>query len=243
MNFITLFNAVSDSVFPEGRAENLIARHRNIVVDSLIELQHKVPSLRSLQSDVIDQGDTFYKCGASVMDAVPGQITRVYSVEAGKECAKTEYSFVQHQRIRDLMEEFVVCGGDDTAGALPGSGSPSNPLDLPPGDPAQDRGDRATCGHYSIHQGALYVFPSLESSDSLIVDWSGVRRSWADTTPIPPPLREREVIRAVELYLEAETHRTETKDLHSYQSAIADYREAVASLIYDARNRTRPPVV
>lgn len=257
MNFATYYNNIAAVVFPEGEAENLVLPHKMAVRDALIDLQVKVPCLRTDHAEYVGADATTFHCGASVFDGVDGSIERVYTSGLGESpdiyepnaCEEVEYTYVDWDRMRALLRQYKCCLPSTTYGMYPVPyGFAYGPVTYPEATPTNDKGYRTSHGeaYWSMYRGQIYVFPSIESTEQIVVEWTGIRRTWDDTTTMPTTMvvgtapnesMERDVASAVEYYLDAEVNRRETKDISSFQTSSALYNQAVSQLIYECRKK------
>ena len=220
MTFAQYYTQISAAVFPEGEAENLVNVHKLAVKDALIDLQTKIHCLRTENADYIGQGSTIFHCGASTFDSVDGNIERVYTMMLDGACSETEYRYIDQNRMNDLIHAYRCCIKSDAYGMNPsapneGTGAPLYAT----GSPSTDKGFRAGLDHafWSMDRGTIYVFPSIESFEQIVVQWNGIRRTFDENTVIPTTCEDRLVMNAVELYLESQVARRETKDMGTFQ--------------------------
>ena len=257
MNFATYYSNIAAAVFPEGEAENLVLTHKLAVKDALIDLQSKVPCLRTDQAEYICATATTFHCGASVFDGVDGAIERVYTSGIGESpstyepnaCQEIEYKYIDFDRMKALLRQYKCGLPSDTAGMDPVPyGFTCGEVTYPAATANNDKGYRADASeaYWSMNRGQIYVFPSIESTEQIIVEWTGVRRTWDDTTTMPATMvggtapneyLERDVANAVEYYLDAEVNRRETKDMSSFQTSSLLYNQAVSQQIYECRKK------
>jgi hypothetical protein len=257
MTFATYYNNIAAAVFPEGEAENLVLPHKLSVKDALIDLQTKIPCLRTDHAEYVCATATTFHCGASVFDGVDGSIERVYTSGVGvspdtyepNSCQVVEYTYIDWDRMNSLLRQYKCGLQDGTAGMsqVP-YGFTCGPTTYPAATSANDKGYRtdASEAYWSMHRGQIYVFPSIESTEQIVVEWTGIRRTWDDTTTMPTTMvggtapneyLERDVANAVEYYLDADVNRRETKDMSSYQTSSALYNQAVSQQIYECRKK------
>lgn len=240
MNFANYYADISTAVFPEGEAENLVHVHKLAVKDALIDLQTKIPCLRTDHADYVGQSSTIFHCGANVFDTVDGNVERVYTTLLDGGCDEIDYTYIDHNRMLEMIHKWRCCRATDAYGMNPAG--PNNGVGAPnfsPATPDTDKGyrTRPDNGYWSIHKGSIYVFPSIESIEQIVVSWTGIQRTFTDTTNVPDTFTERDVMNAVESYLDAEVNRRETKDMSSYQTSLATYKEAVGQLIWRCRQK------
>lgn len=257
MNFATYYNNIAAVVFPEGEAENLVLPHKMAVRDALIDLQVKVPCLRTDHAEYVCSAATSFHCGANVFDGVDGSIDRLYTSGVGvspntyepNACQEVEYKYIDFDRMNALLRQYK-CGLPENAyGMRPVPyGFTCGNVTYPASSASNDKGYRtdASEAYWSMHRGQIYVFPSIESTEQIVVEWTGIRRTWDDTTTMPTTMvvgaapnesMERDVASAVEYYLDAEVNRRETKDISSFQTSSALYNQAVSQLIYECRKK------
>ena len=238
MNFSQYYAQISAAVFPEGEAENLVHVHKLAVKDALIDIQTKIPCLRTNHADYVGQSSTLFHCGASTFDTVDGNIERIYTSALDGGCDPVEAMFVDHERMLDMIHSYRCCLAGDAYGMTPRA--PNDAVGAPvyaPGSASTDKGYRTgpDALYWSINRGTVYVFPSIESTEQIVVEWNGIQRTFIDTTVIPVTFESRDVMNAVEVYLDAQVARRETKDMSDYQTANSLYTSAISQLVYDCR--------
>lgn len=243
MTFDQFYSQISAAVFPEGEAENLVDLHKLWLKDALIDLQTKIPCLRTDHAEYIGQDATEYFCGASRFDGVDGGIERVYTLGLPGGCDLVEYKYIDPQQMMDLIAKNRCCHPSDAAGMNPYSAyNTPGPVEHPAGDPTLNKGYRTPQGEgfWSLHRGDIYVFPAIESTEQIVVEWNGVRRTFCDGTTIPSTFLQRDVVNAIEAYVQMEVERRETKDMSSWKLQSEYYKEALAQLIWECNRQIRP---
>ena len=119
MTFATYYQQIASTVFPEGEAENLVPAHKAAVADALIDLQRKVPCLRTDHAEYIGQSSTSFHCGSCSFDAVDGSVTRVFTAMLDNACNEVDYTFIDWQRMTDMLKKYKCCVPTDTYGMTP----------------------------------------------------------------------------------------------------------------------------
>jgi len=95
---------------------------------------------------------------------------------------------------------------------------------------------RAGAGVWSQERGQIWIAPWINSTETVIVTWDGIKRIWTDQDPIDSdPLFSK----AVRLYVQAQhagewDH--ENEDANSFEQK---YQRALADLIHQCREETR----
>lgn len=241
--FDLFVSSITQTVFPEGEAENLMRNHRQYIIDSLIDLQQKVPCLRVQHRDRHSMADTFLDCAASVTNAPKGFIGQIYAVTQDNCCAKRYFQPIDHDEMLQLLADNKNCGTTleptyyyyiEDYGYLdyPAYGC------LYYGDSSgvTDSSYRPTTGYVSIHNGLLYLFPWLQSNEVLVIEWDGIKRAWKDGDEVT---FDREVQDAVEHYLDYKSGYREDADAQRMQIARAMYDELVAKQIWQCRKENQ----
>jgi hypothetical protein len=77
-------------------------------------------------------------------------------------------------------------------------------------------------------------------NELMVVQWTGIKRHWDDGEEVGLQFEARDVQRAVELYLDAESQRFEAKDLRPSAAAAGLYTNQVGDLVYSCRQGTMP---
>ena len=99
-----------------------------------------------------------------------------------------------------------------------------------------DKHHRARVGLWALERQKIYIVPWLNSDESVIVKWDGIKRSWAPADPIDDdPL----LIEAVTQYVRKDHFTFWERDPQMAQEATAAYGEARQKLIHECREETR----
>jgi hypothetical protein len=234
---------ISRTIFPEGEAENLQANHRKYITDALIDLQQKVPCLRTQHRDRISMADTFTECEASVYSAPRGFIAQIYAVTQDNCCAKRYFQPIDWDEMEQILKDNQNCGRlitptyyyyDDGYGYVdyPDYGCPY----YADSSGATDLRFRPSVSFSAMKDGQLYLFPWLQSNEVLVIEWDGIKRSWKDTDEVQ---FDREVQDAVEHFLDRRSATREDCDIQRIQLAQSDYDTLVAKQIWQCRKERR----
>lgn len=118
------------------------------------------------------------------------------------------------------------------------SGLPLIPLGYHYGQKSTDTIRRARHGVWAMERGKIYVAPWIQSTETIIIKWDGIKRSWNDADLMDDdPL----LLRAIENYVAWEHYSKWEKDTQAAADAVGRYNEARSMLMYqcDEENRTR----
>lgn len=230
---------LSDSWPPPGAPQNLLAQLRTYVVSALIETQRMIPCLRYRHDDIIAACNTYWHCGSTQVQLPQGKILRVYTVQDrgdGKEwCTPVILSPMSLREIRRWQAKFRLHWRPELY--LP----PNETTELPLGfDVPNQTSDavvgRSMSGYYAIDDTAkrLIVVPWLQSYESLVIEWQGIKRVWAATDLVPS---DPDFIRLIRLWVEMEYgKRWGCADL---SVRVGSYREHLSHMFATCREETR----
>lgn len=237
MNFQELKDRVLADAFPDGTPENLVSWLERAVLNGAIEAQRHIPCLRAQHDDVYDACNTFWRCGTSVITKPDGEITRVYTVDAssGEDwCNPVVYRPVQLQALRRWTAWWkLVWRTELYAAPASGAGLPRG-FDVP-NTTSDALSGRAITGMYAVDKtsGRLIISPWLQSTEKLVVEWTGIKKSFSAGDLVPS---DEDYIRLLRLFVELEYS---SKYVGSnFQLARAAYDEALRDLIITCRRST-----
>lgn len=234
MLFSELLTAVKAVVFPIGEPENLVAIHNSYVVDALNQIQQYVHCFRDNNVSVTAFGDTVYNCGLTVTDAPDGFIKRVYSLSSDN-CCRVNFIKSDLATLRFKNQQHEIDFEENKRPTQPTAKPALSGTDLYPDASANSILGRGITGWYAIEGCRLYVFPHLESTEDLVVEWTGVKDDYAMADTIFDS--STAVIRAVRLYLQRERARDLEIDDSLLQKYSAGYSDALGDLIWRCRQK------
>lgn len=247
MTFDDYATSIRQAVFPDGEAENLIAKHNDQIADALCDLQRAVKCLSEGNQTRWRQHQTRYIGGTSAVEAPDGVVTKVMSVRSGDANDLFTYDRVTPADFHSIVSK-KPCNTDAPRDDLHPmamtrvslAGGAAAPMDIaayPAGREEQNRSCRSEGGIWTIKRSDLHVWPSINSNEMLVAFWDGVVSEWTDSTDVNSKFLNRQVKRAVELYLEAESSRFETESLKDFQATAGLYAEQRKELILWCRRQ------
>jgi len=230
--------------FPEGESEELVTAHLMDIKGALIDIMGTVEYYKRRCRDTFPYCSTLFSCGASVIEAPRGEIHRVFTLEGA--CCPVFYEWVPD------FDQFLNWLNYNR---VPWE-SPANE-DMPPlptgfkfSEPSLDKGARANWGKWTLHDSRIYVANRIESSETLVVQYRGIKRNWKADDIMPYDDAETgdaadmgtELKRAVASFLRAEHLRKFERDERGFALERAVYDSLVAELKYtDWKERTPKP--
>jgi hypothetical protein len=96
-------------------------------------------------------------------------------------------------------------------------------------------GVRAQFGMWAIKGGQIYVAPWIQSTETIVIEWDGVKTTWADTDLIDS---DALLQAAVEWYVRWQQALKYDKDYDAANAAVGEYNENRAKLIHECREQT-----
>lgn len=244
ITFAEFLTIVFGSAIPEQAADNLIAPHRKYVIDGLIDLQLKVPCLAVAHTDYITQAETMYYCGATLFDAPRGRISSLSTILISEPCDRVFYDPRPKAEIDCRIRSEVSCDDlvhpygmydngygyvdyPDLSGTTPG-------LEYP--DCTLNKTCRASSGIFANHKGQIWMYPHIDCTEKIVMEWDGVKRTWADSDLIDD---DPETQQAIELYLREKIALFEDCDRERYLAFKLEYVDKVAELIWECNQEKR----
>lgn len=231
MKFSELLTNLKLETHPAGVPENLLPSYRKLAIESLIYLQRYVECLQENNTLVNDFCSTYWNCNMTVVGAPNGPIKRAYTVQSDAWCDRVILDEVSYDRILDMAST----GGLNTPPENTGLTVLQTPFKFSESSTDRSSG-RARHAVFARHNNRVYVYPWLHSSESLIIDWDGIKRSWTDNDTVTS---DEDAQRAIRLYIEKEMARGLEHDYDRYNATTLEFNEAVRDLIYDCRENTR----
>ncbi|HUD74004.1 MAG TPA: DUF5977 domain-containing protein [Terracidiphilus sp.] len=192
----------------------------------------------------------------SVIDKIDPTTNRESATGADDYCSEIVYPEVDYCHVRrylDRSRRGGCCGGIGLFFGLPfASHRPNYPVPtdvgLAPGLPPLPMGfhypqastdrthGRAGAGIWAKERGNIYVAPWIQSTETIIVVWDGIKRTWNDGDPIDDdPLLSKAVEEYVRFH-DAGTWQHDWETAASFEKAFIQTRQ---ELIHQCREETR----
>ena len=219
-------------VFPIGVPDNLTGQVNNLFTDALIDLNRWVECLQKNNTTVVRCCNTYFDCGLTVLEAPKGRIKRVYTIANDEWCDRVYYTQVSYGHIREERKKLVYTAPDQPAGAAP------LPMGVLYPDSSSDDtvSVRARRGDYAIHRRRLYLMPWLQSNESVVIEWEGVKVDWADTDVVD---YAADVKLAIKHYIRMAYARDISKNQDDRAMYQSEYSNQRGDLYYECREETR----
>lgn len=233
ISFGALKAELKAQIWPNGVPENLVVPIDASFEDAFIDIQPYVECLQKQHVDVFAQCATYFRCGMTVFDKPRGIIRRVRTFQ-GDFCDPVTLTPVTMDEIYCWSRRFM-----DRVVAPENAGMPQLPMGYRFADATTDSEfGRAILGLYSWERERMFVAPWIQSTESVMVEWDGLKRKFNDADLFPD---ERDLKRTMKLYVQAEFSRDFERDWNGKKAFQEDYFSARADLIYDCEKENRLP--
>jgi hypothetical protein len=202
ITFAQFETKVKEVALAEGEAENLSIPHRNYVVNALITCQTWVKCLRDFHIDYFTHPDVFDACDVAYVTGPRGAIRRVWAFRPEIECKRYPYAPQLMPEIEAWIQKKQQAGTailtDNKVNHADWCYEYYTSLGL-------DEDDTCWKGEYKFYAKGpgckLVLAPRFPCGYVLGIQWSGIKRSWADDDLI---LDDQDLVDAAALYLEGE---------------------------------------
>lgn len=238
MNTLGLLSkSIRADIWASHEAEQLVTPHHHAVIEAIGEIQKWVECEQSNNANVIRFCNTFVKCGMTIVEAPKGMIRRVYTIE-------DDWCDPVYYRQATLKEVQCFQLADRTYEEPTNEGQPAFPLGFKKAEDTTDvDAGRARCGVFAIHKGNLYLSPWIQSTESVVIEWDGIKdfSAWSDEDPVSDAIDFR---KAVKLYVQY-CHERDYGDIalartiHDPSTKTGTYDEALGDLMFQCREQTR----
>lgn len=256
--------AARQRMFPQRESSNLIAAHDKAFVDAMADLQEWVPCLQQNNTQIVQHCETYFNCGLTAFDAPRGYIQRLSVIDkinqtTGNEdasaaddyCAEIVYLQIEPCYIQKYISKkrggsccnisaFFALPSDDKSRFSPPTdagmaGLAPLPIGYHYGQASTDASRRSRHGVWAIERGQIYVAPWIQSTETIILKWDGIKRSWSDNDVIDDdPL----LARAIEQYVLADHASRFDRDYAASQQHMGQFQEARAVLMRQCDKET-----
>lgn len=249
ITFAVMKNSLKLELFPAGLAENLVSAVDKFFVEALIDLQRWVESYQANNTTVVDQCNTFFECGKTVVDLPRGRLQRVIIIADKTYCEPVLFRPVGWDKMEVFTNQVRPLSSDTNfpffhrLDYIPPGSKPFLPP-IPPGvayaDAVSDSPlGRAQNGMYCIHRKRLYLAPWLQSNESVVIEWDGLKREWADLDLVSS---DADFLSAVKLWVQYCYARDYERDPQMSQYFRGEYALKLKDLIFESEEENKQKV-
>lgn len=94
---------------------------------------------------------------------------------------------------------------------------------------------RAFRGVWANDRGRIYIAPWIQSTETVVLKWDGIKRSYSDDDPVDP---DPQFVRAVKLFVEKESERHDNRDYEAADRIEQQFNVALQGLWKDCHDET-----
>lgn len=233
ISFGALKTELKAAIWPNGAPENCIGTIDKYFGYAFVDLQRWVSCLQAWHTDVFPQCATYFRCGLTALDAPRGRIRRVRTFE-GDFCDPVTLTPTTIGEVYCWSRKFI-----ERIDAPANVGLPQLPAGFRFADASTDsQFGRALAGLWTNDRGRIYVAPWIQSRESVVVEWDGIKRKFADTDLFPD---EEDFKRAMQLFVQKEFARDLERDFNAAKVLDGEYAIAKADLIYECEKEKAMP--
>lgn len=183
-----------------GEPRNLRDAHTEMFKQAMIDLGKWVEILRTNNTSVFPACSSYVECGKTIVDSPLGLIKRVYTIANDEWCDLVFYWQSNHKALDCLARNLIDYCIDWEAPANVGLPALQQGIKYAEASTDSPYG-RARIGDWAIWRNRLYVFPWLQSNESLVVEWDGYKKDWRDEDVIDTELWGPDAELAIESYV------------------------------------------
>lgn len=248
MTFLEFKTLVYKEAFPQKDSTRLDARHEGWIKDCLIEIQQKVKCLQENHREYIMQEATYYSCGSTAFPIPAKAYIKGLRVQQTEDpCSYVEAVPYTEVEFRGILQRIKNCFCSPPTGS-PDADYAGYAYDYGEGDPelrpATDAidltytpKDRA----FAIFEGNVWLWPVLNSDQTAILKWSGVKKAWSNTSVIPwvdeDSGVDREVVQLVRDFVLERYYQFDDCDPERSAAAGFNYRKKVSEMITECKRK------
>lgn len=219
--------------FP-GEAKPQIASHTKYFHLAAMDLQHWIPELQVNNAKVYPFCSTYFECGKTIVDAPIGLVQRVYTIATDKWCDRVPYQGAAFCEVECWSKNLLNYTVPDNTGMEK----------LPMGFRFADASSDSVCGRARVgiwarHNHRLYVAPWIQSNESLIVEWDGIKKEWDENDLLNTELWDDRVINAIKMFVKWYHEKFHGCDVEAKLNAERDFKNERADLIHYFQEITR----
>lgn len=243
--FSTFKSKIKSLVHPGGMAKTLEYQFGEDVVQALIDLQRWIPGLKKRNRDVYPFCSTYFACGATVIPKPRGKIQRVYTLQGN--CCPILYDYEpSYDRFINWLNYNRKAWTEPV-----NEGMPPLPEPFKFAEDVTDKGYRYNYGFYTIKGDQIWIGHRIESTESVVVEWEGVRRKYSDDTIMPYDDATEgdvndmgtELRSAVAAFVRAEDFRKNRRAMEDAAIEMQVYRDQRADMKHEDWNESEPELI
>ena len=105
-----------------------------------------------------------------------------------------------------------------------------------------DADGRSPSGVWALHRGRIYIIPWIQSTETVVIEWDGIKRNWADSDLVEDDPKFKQAVRLHVMHAHAQAfgdNPTQTQQLHSALRGGVDDVGIIPTLISECNEENR----
>lgn len=220
---------------PPGEPRNLRAAHDKFFLEAMVEAQKWVQCLRENNTTIVQACASYVECAKTLIDfPSSGKIKRVYTLANDEWCDPVHY---QQEGFNGLYARAKQTCKVWTPPANVGLAALQQGIRFADATTDSTVG-RARMGTWAHWSNRLYIYPWIQSNESVVIEWDGWKHAWEDTDVLDTEIWGPDTEAFIKLFVQ-ECH---LRDYDCDRERLAIIRgskaEKLADLMYWCRERT-----
>lgn len=227
---------ILSQVYPSGAPENLLVpviQGQKSPLDMLFDeafsdISKFISREQQNNVDLVEFCKTNFKCGMTVLDQPRGIIRRLFTVGDSDYCDPVFFKEVDWPLPESQALRF--------RGAITTTAMTTFPMGFFPADASTDAAcGRSRNGIFAKHRNNLYLWPWIQSTELIAIEWDGIKERWSDDDPINSAVDYKKAVKLYIQYGKERDYGTASK-AQEYKTL---YDEAFADLAWQAQQETK----
>lgn len=232
-NFAQFKTKLRQTLWPAGEAKNLRVPHDRWFGLAMMEIQKFVPCVQQFNTSEFKQCSTFWEDAKTVVAMPNGYIRDVYTIANDDWRDEIHFESANWTEIQAWATKLY-------RGTTPlNVGLPKLPMGYRNAEASTDSiCGRARLGIWAYNRHRLFVAPWIQSNETLVVEWDGLKNEWLDTDGVNELYWTSDYEDAIILFIswKHEFHYGDSKRAAELQEG---WKEALAGLIWNCREMTK----
>lgn len=233
--FKDFIQTLRTELWPANEPKTLRVAHSKYFQVAMIQMQRDFEVLQANNISVFPFLSTYFDCGKTMVGCPWGIINRVYTIANNNWCDRVYYE-------QGTYEDVMAWARNLTVTTPANTGFPELPQAIKYSQASTDltvgnKSARARVGLYCIHNKRLYVVPYLQSNESIVVEWDGIRTDWKDDDAVDPAYWHEQAQELVKCHVEYH-HEKRWGTPQMAARAMGDIDRIRAELLYDESRNT-----
>lgn len=228
-NFAQFKTKLRKTLWPAGEAKNLRDPHDRWFMLAMMEIQKFCPCVQQFNTSEFKQCSTFWENAKTVVNMPHGYVRQVYTIANDDWRDAVVFESSNWDAIQAWATNLY------RAKTPINKGLPKLPMGYWNAEPSTDSlCGRARLGIWAYNRHRLFVAPWIQSNETLVVEWDGLKDRWEDTDGVNELYWTADYEDAIILFINWK-HALHYGDKKYAQELELKWRDAFAGLIWNCR--------